>query len=220
MCISEPHEGLLSAAARGHVRRESEGRSGSDCSDGDQQRQPQRQQSSDSLPALALPPAVCYATGVKSSRVCLHQLPPMSISYNVLLFPQTQRVHRMRVTHSPAVLAAAGLSYPQCFAPGLLMLYAHSTGRWISYCRPSDRHPDRIPRTIQGRIAEPFCSDELQRRDSDDALLCVCRRQCCTCVRCSTPSCSPSCGPSTASRPRPSRPIRTRTRTSSARSPS
>lgn len=153
MCISEPHEGLLSAAARRHVRRESEGWSGSDCSDGDQQRQPQRQQSSDSLPALALSSAVCYATGVKSSlarmSVCLHQ----RLFYFVLLFSQTQRVHRMRVAHSPAVLAAAGLSYPQCFAPGLLMLYAHSAGRWISYCRPSDRHPDRIPRTIQGRIA-------------------------------------------------------------------
>ncbi len=89
----------------------------------------------------------------------------------VLVFPQTQRVHRVRVAHSPALLAAAGVSYPQCFAAGLLVLYAHSPGRRLSHRRPSDCHPDRIPRAVQGMITEPFCSEEIRRRDSDDALL-------------------------------------------------
>lgn len=181
MCDSEPHEGVLSAAARGHVRRESEGRSGSGSGDGDQQRQPQRQQVGYSLPALALPSSFCYATRVRPTviararvRVCVVCSRHLNLSfYAVLVSPQTQRVHRVRVAHSSAVLAAAGVSYPHCFASGLLVLYAHSAGRRLSYRRPSDCHPDRIPRAVQGMVTEPFCSEEIRSRESDDAPLCV-----------------------------------------------
>ncbi len=83
-----------------------------------------------------------------------------------LVFLQTQRVHRVRVAHSPALLAAAGVSYPQCFAAGLLVLYAHSPGCRLSHRRPSDCHPDRIPRAVQGMITERSA-----RRRSGDVTL-------------------------------------------------
>lgn len=50
--------------------------------------------------------------------------------------------------------------------------------------------------------------------------VCVARLLCCTCALCSTPSCLPSCGPSTASRRLLLHPCRTRTRQSFLPAPS
>lgn len=64
---SEPYEGLLSAATRGHLRGEPESGPGTGCGDGDQQRQSPRQQSGGPLPPLALSSTLDNATRVKTN---------------------------------------------------------------------------------------------------------------------------------------------------------
>lgn len=71
----------------------------------------------------------------------------------VFLLLQPQRIHWVCIPHSPAFLASAGLSYPLCFASGFHVMYAHSSGSWLTHCRPPYCNPHWFSRAIQGTAA-------------------------------------------------------------------
>lgn len=82
----------------------------------------------------------------------------MSIFFNrlwivVFFLLQPQRVHWVCIPHSPAFLASAGLSYPLCFASGFHVMYAHSSGSWLTHCRPPHCNPHWLSRAVQGTAA-------------------------------------------------------------------
>lgn len=65
LCLAESHEDLFSATAWRHVWWTSESWFSSDCCYGNHTGKPQRQQSCDSIFALALPSSFCNATRVR-----------------------------------------------------------------------------------------------------------------------------------------------------------
>lgn len=142
---------------------------------------------------------------------------------------QTKGIHRVCVPHSSAVLATTGLPHTLCPAPGLHLLHAHPSGRRLPHRRSPYSHPHWFPRTVEGLAEIPLNSlppdlvsliyNHLTSLFCFGLDLCP-RRRCCTCALCSTPSCLPSCGPSTASRRPLLRPWWTRTRQSFPPAPS
>lgn len=69
ICYSEPYEGLLSAAAWGHLWGESESGPGTGRCHGDKQRQSPWQQSCSALSSLALSPTIHHATRVRITKL-------------------------------------------------------------------------------------------------------------------------------------------------------
>lgn len=119
---------------------------------------------------MALPSTLCYAAGVRvfsahhAITVLRQYNHNMSNFFNrlrivVFFLLQAQRVHRVCIPHSPAVLASPGLSYPLCFASGFHVLHAHSVGCWLSHCRPPYCNPHWFSRAIQGTAADQLSPD-------------------------------------------------------------
>lgn len=133
----------------------------------------------------------------------------------------------MRVPHPSTFLAAFRLLDTLRTHPGLHILHAHPTGCWLPHRRSPHSHPNWFPGAVKGLAANklPVITQAsfLLIGSASTSLIfsvSVSRRRCCTCARCSTPSCLRSSGPSTASR-RPLLRLRlTRTRQSSPPVPS
>lgn len=111
---------------------------------------------------MAIPSTLCYATGVRvfsahysyfhdiikaTTKLVTFFNRSQIVAFFLL---QAQRVHWVCISHSPAFLASAGLTYPLCFASGFHIMYAHSTGCWLSHCRPPYCNPHWFSRAIQG----------------------------------------------------------------------